>query len=369
MMWALLGCVLLAGAVAAQSWKLVHEDQFEELDTEFWEHEITLGGGGNWEFQMYTNNRSSSFVKDGILYLRPLLTRDSIGDANVRGNNYRYDLWGSQPSNMCTGNAFYGCERIAGAGGNYINPIKSARLRTVHSFNTKYGKVEVKAKIPKGDWIWPAIWMLPKSNYYGEWPASGEIDIMESRGNTPAGGWEGRDFVSSTLHWGPHYPQNGFEKTSKSVQSTSGSFDQDYHVYSVEWTPERIATFVDGKLLLDVPITETFWNKGGWNGSTYENPWEGRPTNAPFDQPMYLVLNVAVGGTGGFFPDGYPGKPWSNQSPNAVNQFYDAQGQWLPTWDLENPEHPAAMKIDYVKFYCLEGHKDSCDLAQRNLRR
>lgn len=354
----------LAGYAAAQ-WTLVKEDNFDELDTEFWQHEITMGGGGNWEFQMYTNNRSNSFVDNGILYLRPTLTKDSIGDANVRGNNFRYDLWGSQPANLCTGNSFYGCERTAGAGGNYINPIKSARLRTVNSLNLKYGKVEVRAQIPKGDWIWPAIWMLPKGGYYGEWPASGEIDIMESRGNTPAPGFEGRDYVLSTLHWGPHYPQNGYALTTKALKRSSGAWSDAFHTYTLEWTPEKIVTYVDGVVSLTVDMTaDNFWNKGGWNGSVYENPWKNRPNNAPFDQPMYLVLNVAVGGTNGFFADNYPGKPWSNQSPNAVNQFYDAQGSWLPGWELTNQQHPSAMKIDYVKFYCLTGHKDSCSVAQ-----
>ena len=67
-----------------------------------------------------------------------------------------------------------------------INPIRSARLRSVKSFSFQYGRVEIKAKLPKGDWLWPAIWMLPAHNEYGQWPASGEIDIMESRGNDPA---------------------------------------------------------------------------------------------------------------------------------------------------------------------------------------
>lgn len=76
--------------------------------------------------------------------------------------------------------------RNAAASGNYNNPIRSARLRTVNSFSAKYGRVVIRAKMPKGDWIWPAIWMLPKHAEYGSWPSSGEIDIVESRGNGPS---------------------------------------------------------------------------------------------------------------------------------------------------------------------------------------
>jgi len=83
---------------------------------------------------------------------------------------------------MCTGANFYGCER-ASDGNHYINPVMSGKLTTVNSHSMQYGRVEVRAKLPKGDWLWPAIWMLPRHNEYGEWPASGEIDIMESRGN------------------------------------------------------------------------------------------------------------------------------------------------------------------------------------------
>lgn len=77
----------------------------------------------------------------------------------------------------------YGCKRTSGDGGNAINIMQSARVRTVKSFNFRYGRVEFKAKLPVGDWLWPALWLLPARQEYGNWPASGEIDVMESRGN------------------------------------------------------------------------------------------------------------------------------------------------------------------------------------------
>ena len=83
----------------------------------------------------------------------------------------------------------------------------------MYSFAFRYGKVEVRAKLPIGDWLWPAIWLLPRNNQYGNWPASGEIDIMESRGNPPSYPPGGYDQFSSTLHWGPDYSQNAWEKT------------------------------------------------------------------------------------------------------------------------------------------------------------
>ena len=105
--------------------------------------------------------------------IKPQLTSDRFGEEMVR-NGGRFDLWGGQPGDLCTSPGFYGCERIAN-GANIINPISSARLRTSNSFAFTYGKVEVDAKLPEGDWLWPAIWMLPLKQEYGLWPTSGEI--------------------------------------------------------------------------------------------------------------------------------------------------------------------------------------------------
>lgn len=202
----LLTTVGLVSVLAVE--KLIFSDEFTRLDFSTWQHELTLGGGGNWEFEWYVNNRTNSFVKDGVLYLKPTLTSDTIGADNMHTADV--NIWGGSPADQCTGNNFYGCERNAQGSGNVINPIQSARVRTVNSFSTKYGRVEVKAQLPKGDWIWPAIWMLPKYNEYGQWPASGEIDIMESRGNSASYEIGGNNAFGSTLHWGPDYNNNAF---------------------------------------------------------------------------------------------------------------------------------------------------------------
>lgn len=190
-------------AVASAAENLIFNDDFNTFNLKTWEHELTLAGGGNWEFEWYVNNRSNSYVKDGVLYIKPTMTEDYIGTQAL--NSGSINIWGMSPAELCTGPQFYGCERSAAGSGNVNNPIRSARLRTVKSFSTKFGRVEVKAQLPKGDWLWPAIWMLPVSNEFGPWPASGEIDIMESRGNAPGYVAGGHDTFGSTLHWGTNY--------------------------------------------------------------------------------------------------------------------------------------------------------------------
>lgn len=139
--------------------KLIFSDDFNNLDMKKWQHELNMAGGGNNEFQIYRNNRTNSFVRDGVLYLQPTLTSESIGLKTMKTGSYA--MWGSTPADLCTSNSWFGCERSAAGSGNYINPIMSARLRTATSFSFTYGRVEVSAKLPKGDWIWPAIWLLP----------------------------------------------------------------------------------------------------------------------------------------------------------------------------------------------------------------
>jgi hypothetical protein len=99
---------ILALFLVVASSKLIFEDNFTDLNFTKWRHDITLSGGGNWEFELYDNNRSTTFVKDGVLNIRPVLTEDKIGANFVRAG-YDYNIWGSSPADQCTGNSFYGC--------------------------------------------------------------------------------------------------------------------------------------------------------------------------------------------------------------------------------------------------------------------
>lgn len=260
------------------------------------------------------------------------------------------NLWGSNPSDQCTGNAYYGCQRTGGGGGNILNPIQSARIRSSDSFSFRYGRVEIKAKLPRGDWIWPAIWMLPRYNNYGTWPASGEIDIMESRGNLhyamqDGGGDGGCNSFGSTLHWGPDYSRNQWQQTH--AEYSGDDLSNNFHIYGMKWNSDGIYTYLDDEnnRVLDVKFDRSFWEKGGWGNSGLNNPWSSpsNPFAAPFDQKFYLIMNVAVGGTSDYFNDGVGpsnGKPWNNKDPHAVNQFWNAKQQWYNTHKQHTNNEP-----------------------------
>jgi len=269
------------------------------------------------------------------------------------------NIHGSTPADQCTDPSNWGCERQGGPS-NVLNPIRSARLRSADSFNFVYGRVEIRAQLPVGDWIWPAIWMMPTVHQYGTWPVSGEIDIMESRGNRAlmAGGVNiGVEQVGQTLHFGPYVALNSWEFAHGSQNNPTG-FHNGMHTYGMEWTPELLRFTING--VTTTTVRGPFWELGEYDRRApgTHNPWATTAHNsqmAPFDVPFYFIMNVAVGGTA-YFPDGTTnpgGKPWSNNSPQAATDFWNGRNQWLPTWNMAPNNFERCMKVDYIRVWAL----------------
>jgi len=356
----------------------------EEFDTDTntvfgaggnWFREVELGGFGNGEFEMTTSSTNNSYVQNGYLYLTPTLTSDAIGADNVF-NGYTYNLTdctynvtnpeslpGSTNSSSFDPTAYYqACGAVSNTTtGAIINPVQSARVSTVQSASIKYGRVEVRAKLPRGDWLWPAIWMLPVNNTYGAWPLSGEIDIMESRGNGRSYPDQGIDYVRGSLNWGPLSFLNAVYKTFGWWTQRRTDYGEGFHTYALEWTSDFLRIYVDTRLhfMLELSFNEPFFSRGDFpsvvqNGSTpivLENPWVNGTNATPFDQPFYLILDLAVGGTNGWFPDNAGSKPWLDGSNIAMREFAQAQDTWYPTWGSDNEDK--SFIIDYVKMWQL----------------
>lgn len=262
---------------AASEYSLVWSDDFSgnTLDTSKWNYELHEPGWVNNELQRYTDSSDNIYVKDGKLVIQPVKTVDAA-----------------------TGNTAY----------------TSGRITTQNKADFKYGKIEVKAKLPKGQGIWPAIWMMPtKEDLYGGWPKCGELDIMELLGNDPAK-------VYQTLH----YSKTGVDVQSQGTQTlSSGNFSDAYHVFSMEWEPGKISFYVDGKLTK----SESKWYTSTDGVGTITYP-------APFDQEFYVILNVAVGGS-------WPG------NPDATTDFSKAK-----------------MLVDYVKVYQKSSYNENVVLSE-----
>ncbi len=268
-------------------WKLVWHDEFEghEIDRTKWDFDIGNGffdyknhawvpGWGNEELQYYTDSPANAQVQDGRLTIRAVKE------------------------------ALHGCG------------YTSARLKTrkrdgTPLFTTRYGRVEFRAQVPWGKGLWPALWMLPQQDSYGGWAASGEIDLMEIVGEKP-------HEVLNSIHFGSTYPHRSLITTVHPLPN--GSLVSDWHVYTVEWEPGEIRFYVDG---VHTSTHDHWWSCGklkDGQGVEAAKAADIHPWPAPFDQPFYLVMNVAVGGN-------FPGVP--------------------------NPEthFPAELVVDYVRVY------------------
>uniref|UniRef100_A0A1Q3FIF0 Putative beta-13-glucan-binding protein-like isoform x3 n=1 Tax=Culex tarsalis TaxID=7177 RepID=A0A1Q3FIF0_CULTA len=327
--------------------QLIFEDHFHQLDRSVWRHENSLAGGGNWEFQWYSGSDRNSYTKDGKLFIKPTLTADEFGEDFLTSGTINLNQ--GSPNDRCTDDpgfaqAFFGCERT-GSTDRILNPIRSARLRTKDSFAFKYGKVEIRAKLPAGDWLWPALWMLPQADSYGSWPRSGEIDIVETRGNREL--YQGSENIgvtklSSCLHFGA----NAGQKSEQCGTRTNGGLATKFNNYQMTWTEDVIQFGINGKVYRTVTPYEGFWKLGGFG----HNPWPQGSKMAPFDKEFFLVMNVAVGGN--FFPDNVRNphrKPWTQGSPSAMTEFYKAKPDWYSTWHGED----AALQVDYVKVWAV----------------
>ncbi|KAK9430856.1 concanavalin A-like lectin/glucanase domain-containing protein [Lipomyces doorenjongii] len=356
---AIIGVLIWVGTTEIQNYKYctVLEDTFDEgfLNTTIWTHDVQVGGFGNGEFEWTTSSLNNSFVRDGKLYIVPTFTADVIGEDNMM-NGYTVNL---TKAGTCTSTADSDCAvRSNSTLGDMIPPIMSARLLTRKFANVRYGKVEVRAKLPQGDWLWPAIWMMPTDSVYGPWPASGEIDICESRGNDhtyPAGGV---NVMSSTLHWGPTAALDRYWKTHSTLALKRNTFADGFHTFGLEWSDKYIMTYLDGRLRQAIyhKFATPFWTYGTFpstyhNGSIVSDPWPGDDLEAPFDQEFYLILNVAVGGTNGWFPDNQGNKPWNNDDrQTAMCSFWNAREKWQQTWGNEGSR---GMIVDSVKIYSM----------------
>lgn len=225
------------------AYKLVWADEFEgtELNMNDWNYEYHEPGWVNAEWQEYVDAEENIYLEDGNLIIQPIKTVDEDG------------------------NAYY----------------TSGRINTLNKQEFQYGRFEMRGKVSDGKGLLPAFWMMPADeNFYGQWPKCGEIDVMEVLGDdiTKAHG---------TLHFGePHTQRQGTYKL------TEGDFSGEYHVFACEWEPGEIRFYVDDELY----FTENDWftKRNGFGEVAYP---------APYDQPFYLILNVAVGGSWVGYPD------------------------------------------------------------------
>jgi beta-glucanase (GH16 family) len=240
--WAMMGTLGLLGCgtlTVQGGWKLVWSDEFNGalIDTNHWKFETgNHRGWGNHELEYYTGRPENAYVSNGFLHI--VARREST-------NGFSYT---------------------------------SARMKTEGLFAKQYGRFEFRAKFPAGQGFWPAFWLMPEDSPYGGWPACGEIDIVENKGNYPA-------VVQGTIHYADS--RGGYLHSTGLYTFLQNDGVTNLHTYGLDWTTNSIQWFVDGKLYQ----TQDRW-------TTVKAPYP-----APFDQPFYIIMNLAVGGDYGSNPE------------------------------------------------------------------
>jgi beta-glucanase (GH16 family) len=220
-------------------WQPVWCDEFDVdglPSSDHWAYDVGGDGWGNGELQYYTDSDlDNAFVQDGIL--------------NIQAIKEQYD----------------------------DNSYTSARLVTKYRGDWEYGRIQVRAKLPEGRGLWPAVWMLPTNWSYGGWPYSGEIDIMEYVGYDP-------DVIHGTIHTGAYNHSLG---TQIGYSKTIPTAEEEFHIYEMIWEPASIKLYIDGVQFAvfgyNPDINIDIKNSDAW----------------PFDDPFHLILNLAVGGDWG----------------------------------------------------------------------
>jgi beta-glucanase (GH16 family) len=250
----------------ATGYKLVWSDDFggadgTSPDSSRWAYDIGGSGWGNNELEYYTNRTQNAQIKSGNLVITTQKETYTGADGVTR---------------------------------NYT----SARLKTEGLFSQTYGRFEARIKIPAGQGMWPAFWMLGNDIATIGWPKCGEIDIMENIGKEPA-------TVHGSLH-GPSTTASTSDFTAPLSLPAGQNFADDFHLYAVEWEPGTVRFYLDATLY--ATDNQAQWPAGG--------TWA-------FDHPFFILLNVAVGGD-------WPGPP------DATTVF------------------PQQMLVDYVRVYAKQ---------------
>jgi beta-glucanase (GH16 family) len=246
-------------------WHLVWADEFNgnELDRTKWAPERSCWGGGNNERQCYTDRIRNICVLGGKLYILAY-------EEKFRGPDRPPEIE-SRPD------------------AKRSQPYTSGKIRTLGLASWKYGKIEFRAKPPARQGTWPAVWMMSSDNHYGGWPRSGEIDILEGV-NLGAScpeckGTVGENRMLSAIHFGDYATANKQQHTRVTLPTYALPSD-DFHVWTLEWAKGLMRFYLDGRQYWELQSSD-------WETAS---PLAAGNADAPFDQPFYLMANLAIGG-------------------------------------------------------------------------
>ncbi|XP_037934118.1 gram-negative bacteria-binding protein 1-like [Teleopsis dalmanni] len=325
--------------------QLIFEDSFDgvKLNSQLWKQEVRIAQDVlDYEFTLYDTNVR---IKDGQVEIIPLLWNNDKPGTNIQHG--RLNL-----GDRCTGykNSELECKRVAhGIAATVLPPVISARMNTRQSFSFMYGRVEIRAKLPQGDWLLPLLLLEPLENFYGhDNYQSGQIRIAFARGNENLMSRNDDVIDGRRLYGGGIVTPNTLfrEKTLRSTYRDV-HFGEEFHNYTMIWNKQNFKFFIDGEEygVVEGNFAETYAKDLG-----YSSAWKSGDSMAPFDKEFYITIGLAAGGHIDF-PEGcisyYRPKPWENLSPSGALKFWEDRDNWKPTWKNSK------LLVDYVRVYAI----------------
>ncbi|XP_026319632.1 beta-1,3-glucan-binding protein-like, partial [Hyposmocoma kahamanoa] len=313
--------------------QLLFEDNFNSniAKGKIWTPEIRFPGEPDYPFNVYLNDRNLR-VRGGNLIIKPVTLESKYGEEYVTQS---LDL-----TARCTGTlGTPQCVREA-SGPQILPPIITGKITTKNKFSFKYGRIEVSARMPLGDWLVPEIQLEPRDNVYGiNNYASGLMRIALVKGNVA---------YSKKLYGGPIMCDTEPYR-SKHLKENIGydHWNKAFHNYTLIWRPASISVFVDGEQYGEVTPGEGFAADASKDGVQAAPQWLKGSVMAPFDEFFYVAIGLNVGGVHDFEDE--PSKPWMNRATKAMLNFWNAQNQWRSTWY----DDTSSLKVDYVRVYAL----------------
>ncbi|XP_058792380.1 beta-1,3-glucan-binding protein 1-like [Phymastichus coffea] len=324
--------------------RLIFEENFDSfrLNKNFWSREIRIPLDPEYQFCVFHKHDDTIEIKNGILRIKPRLFEDVYGENSI--------LLGQLRLADCTSSNTQECEMQA-ASYHILPPVISAKLITRNHFEFRYGVIEVRAKFPEGDWLYPEIRLEPLYKSYDPRHANARIELGRARGNsilTYDNGYTREDYGGKLLEFGVGNGTGSvFHEQLVTKLSHTNSWTKDFHVYKTTWTSQGLRFHVDDQYVGKLTPTSSGWSK---------NERAVSDSMAPFDEKFYLSIGLGVGGVR-LFPDetqtnSYV-KPWKNINAKAMLLFWQAKDKWLPSWQREHGVK-TSLEIDYIKVWSLD---------------
>ncbi|XP_026734112.1 beta-1,3-glucan-binding protein-like [Trichoplusia ni] len=305
-------------------------DRTELKDLTNWQAEVRFPEQPDYPFNVYVPDGTVSF-EDGCLVITPLLTETQHHPGFLTES---LDL-----TVRCTGQVDTSECRRQASGAQILPPVMTGKLTTRHRFSFKFGRVEVRAKLPAGSWLIPEINLEPSENVYGSNRyESGLMRVAFARGNPS---------LAKKLYGGPVLSDTEpYRSLHLKEKIGLENWNKEYHNYTMIWKPDGIQLFVDGEQYGNINPGEGFFASARENAVPHASNWLRGTVMAPLDQTFYLSLGLRVGGVHDF-ADGLPDKPWTNRGSKAVLDFWKRKDSWFPTWYNNN------LRVDYVRVFAL----------------